>query len=220
MASRARSGAKMGFVLATELWSVPPTAVQNTSQPQLTNSSGKPHKWSSLASSSPRIVKSAASHLSPLQPSWWILSLAGTWLPTPTAEPFSLLDQKGRKFRNASFQREVSRRVTPGGGGEWTRRQGVGGQRDVSLGPGLSLCLGSTPTPPHPPGPPSAYWLGAFLNSPSSLASTFLYFPAFLRLLTTRTTTPATTASATTTMTATRPGVRRFMENWGGCSSR
>lgn len=83
---------------------------------------------------------------------------------------------------------------------------------------GLGPCRNPVPQPA--PSPACTYKLGSCLNSPSSLISTFLYFPDFLLLLITRTTTPATRANTTTTMTAMRPLVRRFMENLGGFSSR
>lgn len=98
------------------------------------------------------------------------------------------------------------------------------GRRNVSFGPRTKKpeSLGTRYEIPfwNPVPPARAYKLGSFLNSPSSLSSTFLYFPVFLRLLMTRTTKPATRATTTTTMTAMRPLVRRFMENWGGFSSR
>lgn len=111
-----------------------------------------------------------------------------------------------------------------GGGGERQecerRNVSCGGPRikkvTDSLGSGNLL---KYDTLPHP-SPAGTYKLGFCLISPSSLISTFLYFPDFLRLVITRTAAPATTATTTTTTTAMRPLVRRFMENWGGFSSR
>lgn len=96
---------------------------------------------------------------------------------------------------------------------------GGGGQRDVSLGPGLSLCLGSTPTPRTPQARqvPTG---SAHFSTPQLLGLHLLVLPRLPAVADHQDDHAGDDGQRHHHDDGDEAGVRRFMENWGGCSSR